>query len=178
VWAVATSCWNHTCSVSASSSLGRREVSPAFQRTGRRSQLLLHHLPKKRKNVYLPSLMMKVPNHLYVLGDTYTCHSYCCYAYYFMRIDCTLFTYDTYMCRLRLINDSVLSSLKMEGIRLFFIVFCLLLLSNGFNVDIGHTCNTMRVYHDTIMTCATADRFCSLVSNPPSTTRAPTHVLT
>jgi hypothetical protein len=26
-------------------------------------------------NVYLPSLMMKVPNHLYVLGDTYTCHT-------------------------------------------------------------------------------------------------------
>jgi hypothetical protein len=26
---------------------------------------------KKKVNVYLPSLMMKVPNHLYVLGDTY-----------------------------------------------------------------------------------------------------------
>jgi hypothetical protein len=26
-------------------------------------------------NVYLPSLMMKVPKHLYVLGDTYTCHT-------------------------------------------------------------------------------------------------------
>jgi hypothetical protein len=26
-------------------------------------------------NVYLPSLMMKVPDHLYVLGDTYTCHT-------------------------------------------------------------------------------------------------------
>ena len=25
-------------------------------------------------NVYLPSLVMKVPDHLYVLGDTYTCH--------------------------------------------------------------------------------------------------------
>jgi hypothetical protein len=34
-------------------------------------------------NVHLPSLMMKVPNHLYVLGDTYTCHTYCCYAYHF-----------------------------------------------------------------------------------------------
>jgi hypothetical protein len=29
----------------------------------------------KKVNVYLPSLMMKVPNHLYVLGDTYTCHT-------------------------------------------------------------------------------------------------------
>jgi hypothetical protein len=30
---------------------------------------------EKKVNVYLPSLMMKVPNHLYVLGDTYTCHT-------------------------------------------------------------------------------------------------------
>jgi hypothetical protein len=29
----------------------------------------------KKVNVYLPSLMMKVPDHLYVLGDTYTCHT-------------------------------------------------------------------------------------------------------
>jgi hypothetical protein len=28
----------------------------------------------KKVNVYLPSLMMKVPDHLYVLDDTYTCH--------------------------------------------------------------------------------------------------------
>jgi hypothetical protein len=38
----------------------------------------------------------------------------------FTRIGCTLFTCDMYMCRLRLINDPVLSSLKMEGIRLLF----------------------------------------------------------
>jgi hypothetical protein len=25
-------------------------------------------------NVYLPSLLVKVPDHLYVLGNTYTCH--------------------------------------------------------------------------------------------------------
>jgi hypothetical protein len=31
--------------------------------------------PAIKVNVYLPSLMMKVPNHLYVLGDTYTCHT-------------------------------------------------------------------------------------------------------
>jgi hypothetical protein len=30
---------------------------------------------KKKVNVYLPSLMMNVSNHLYVLGDTYTCHT-------------------------------------------------------------------------------------------------------
>jgi hypothetical protein len=30
-------------------------------------------------------------------------------------------TCDMYMCRLRYINDSVLSSLKMEGIRFFFL---------------------------------------------------------
>jgi hypothetical protein len=38
----------------------------------------------------------------------------------FTRIGCTLFTCDMYMCRLRHINDPVLSSLKMEGIRLLF----------------------------------------------------------
>jgi hypothetical protein len=25
-------------------------------------------------NLYLPSVVMKVPDHVYVLGDTYTCH--------------------------------------------------------------------------------------------------------
>jgi hypothetical protein len=37
----------------------------------------------------------------------------------FTRISRTLFTCDMYMCRLRHINDPVLSSLKMEGIRFF-----------------------------------------------------------
>jgi hypothetical protein len=40
----------------------------------------------------------------------------------FTRICCTLFTCDMYMCRLRHINDSVLSSLKMEGIRLLYVI--------------------------------------------------------
>jgi hypothetical protein len=42
----------------------------------------------------------------------------------FTRIGCTLFTCDMYryMCRLRHINNSILSSLKVEGIRLFFLV--------------------------------------------------------
>jgi hypothetical protein len=31
--------------------------------------------PPQKKTLYLPSLMMKVPNHLYVLGDTYTFHT-------------------------------------------------------------------------------------------------------
>jgi hypothetical protein len=39
----------------------------------------------------------------------------------FTRISCTLFTCDMYMCRERHINDPVLSSLKMEGIRLLFL---------------------------------------------------------
>jgi hypothetical protein len=33
------------------------------------------HYIWKKVNVYLQSLMMKVPDHLYVLGDTYTCHT-------------------------------------------------------------------------------------------------------
>jgi hypothetical protein len=40
----------------------------------------------------------------------------------FTHIGCTLFTCDMYMCRLRHINDSVLSSLKMKGTRLIFIL--------------------------------------------------------
>jgi hypothetical protein len=34
---------------------------------------------------------------------------------------CSINTCDMYMCRLRHINDPVLSSLKMEGIRFLFI---------------------------------------------------------
>jgi hypothetical protein len=41
----------------------------------------------------------------------------------FTRISCTLFTCDMYMCRLSHINDPVLSSLKMEGIRLLFSLY-------------------------------------------------------
>jgi hypothetical protein len=49
----------------------------------------------------------------------------CCIAamrIIFTRISCTLFTCDMYMCRLRHINDLVLSSLKMEGIHLLFFI--------------------------------------------------------
>jgi hypothetical protein len=42
----------------------------------------------------------------------------------FTRIGCNLFTCDKYMSDLRHIHDPVLSSLKMEGIRLFFIFLC------------------------------------------------------
>jgi hypothetical protein len=38
-------------------------------------------------------------------------------------IGCTLLTCDMYMCRLRHINDSVLSSLKMEGMAIFCLLF-------------------------------------------------------
>jgi hypothetical protein len=41
----------------------------------------------------------------------------------FTRIGCTLLTCDMYMSDLRHIHDPVLSSLKMEGIRLLF--FCI-----------------------------------------------------
>jgi hypothetical protein len=39
----------------------------------------------------------------------------------FTRIDCTLLTCDMYMSDLRHIHDPVLSSFKMEGIRLIFL---------------------------------------------------------
>jgi hypothetical protein len=50
---------------------------------GRISPPNVLHTYQEKVNVYLPSLMMKVPNHLHVLGDTYACHTYCCYAYHF-----------------------------------------------------------------------------------------------
>jgi hypothetical protein len=40
----------------------------------------------------------------------------------FTRIGCTLLTCDMYMSDLRHIHEPVLSSLKMEGIRFFFIM--------------------------------------------------------
>jgi hypothetical protein len=41
---------------------------------------------------------------------------------FFTRIGCTSLTCDMYMCSLRLIHDPVLVSLKMEGIRLIYLV--------------------------------------------------------
>jgi hypothetical protein len=78
--------------------------------------------------------MIEVPGHWYVLGDTYTCHRYFCYAYHFFtHIGCTLLTCDMYMCRLRHIHDPVFLSLKMEGIRLLFsyILFCFISISRS-----------------------------------------------
>jgi hypothetical protein len=46
-----------------------------MQRKQHTEFLNVEWLPTLEKYVYLPSLMMKVPNHLYVLGDTYTCHT-------------------------------------------------------------------------------------------------------
>jgi hypothetical protein len=36
-----------------------------------------------KKKIYLPSLRMKVPEHVYVLGHSYICYTYSCYAYHF-----------------------------------------------------------------------------------------------
>jgi hypothetical protein len=38
---------------------------------------------KKKVNVYLSSLMMKLPYHVYALDHSYTCYTYSCYAYNF-----------------------------------------------------------------------------------------------
>jgi hypothetical protein len=59
----------------------------------------------------------------------------------FTRVSCTLFTCDMYMCRLRHINDPVLSSLKMDGI-------CLLFHSNRYSVQLyrcWYSCSNMPV---------------------------------
>jgi hypothetical protein len=67
-----------------------------------------------------------------------------------------------YMSHVNKVQPIRVKMLRIAAIR---VNFCLLLLSNDINVGIGHTCNTMRVYHDTI-TWATADSFCSLFPTP------------
>jgi hypothetical protein len=82
-----------------------------------------------KKNVYLPSLMMKVPNHLYVSNLTF--HS------------------------------------------VLFSVFSIPLLFNGIDACIGHTCNTTRVQHDTVIPCASSySVYYYISSHTPSATRA------
>jgi hypothetical protein len=39
------------------------------------SPQVTEELQSKEANVYLPSLRMKVPDHVYVLGHSYTCHT-------------------------------------------------------------------------------------------------------
>jgi hypothetical protein len=68
-----------------------------------------------------------------------------------------------YMSHVNKVQPISVKMIRKAAIR---VNFCLLLLSNGINVGIGHTCNTMRVYHDSIITCATADSFSSLFPYP------------
>jgi hypothetical protein len=67
---------------------------------------------KMKIHVYLTSLMMKVPDHLYVLGDTYTCHTYCRYTYHFYAYWLYfIYVWHVYtMCGLGHIHDPVLLS--------------------------------------------------------------------
>jgi hypothetical protein len=83
---------------------------------------LVEERKKKKVNVYLPSLMMKstesficLKRHIYMSHVNKVqriCVKMICIAA--IHVTCI-------MCRLRHINDSVLSLLKKEGIRLFFI---------------------------------------------------------
>jgi hypothetical protein len=85
------------------------------------------------KNKRIPSIFSDESN------ESFTClrrHIYMSHII-FMRIGFTLLTCDMYMCRLRHINDLVLTSLMMEGIRL--------LLLTGIDACIDHTCNTARL---------------------------------
>jgi hypothetical protein len=62
--------------------------------------------------------MIKVPDHVYVLGYTYTCHTLKNITDTHNNNTC-----DMYMSSLRPIHDPVLSSLKMKGIRFLFLSF-------------------------------------------------------
>jgi hypothetical protein len=53
---------------------GQQFVKVTFLNISITDNVRITNKPEK-VNVYLPSLMMKVPDHLYVLGDTYTCHT-------------------------------------------------------------------------------------------------------
>jgi hypothetical protein len=127
-------------------SAGERPQTYALDRAATGTDIY-NYIPKKKVNIYLPSLMIELPDHVYVLGDTYTCHAFCCYAYFFTRIGCTLLTCDMYMCRLRHIHDPILLSLKMEGIRLLFNMslydlFYVLYINCSSSGGISDTCST------------------------------------
>jgi hypothetical protein len=53
---------------------------PACHQKGAGDFRNLRRMEKEIKRIF-SSLIMKVPDHVYVLGYTYTCHTYCCYAY-------------------------------------------------------------------------------------------------
>jgi hypothetical protein len=101
--------------------------------------------------------MMKVPNHLYVLGDTYTCHTYCWHAYHFYAY----WLYFIYVWQVYVSPKTYkwfgTFIIKMEGIRLLF---------NGINACIGHICNTTRVQHDTVIPCASSYSVYYYLSSP------------
>jgi hypothetical protein len=73
----------------------------------------------------MTSLYTPAIRHIHVNNKRYTMRRMVL-QYRVTRIGCTLFRCDMYMCRLRHINDLILSSLKMEGIRLLFPLFFLL----------------------------------------------------
>jgi hypothetical protein len=52
----------------------KRRYGGAYEKEDDELYDLIVVQPNKNNYVYLPSLVMKVPDHLYVLGDTYTCH--------------------------------------------------------------------------------------------------------
>jgi hypothetical protein len=66
-----------------------------------------------------------------------------CLAYRLYFLTC-----DMYKSGLRHIHDPVHLSLKMKGIRLPFVAFCILSLFNGIDVGIGHTCKAARLKRD------------------------------
>jgi hypothetical protein len=68
-----------------------------------------------------------------------------------------------YMLHVNKVQPIRIKIIRKAAIR---VNFCLLSLFNGINVGIGRTCNTMRVYHDTIITCVTTDSFCLLFPYP------------
>jgi hypothetical protein len=59
-----------------------------------------------------------------------------------------------------------------------FRVFSIPLLFNSIDACIGHTCNTTRVQHDTVIPCASSYSLYYYLSSPiPSATRATTHTI-
>jgi hypothetical protein len=74
---------------------------------------------EKVKNVYLPSLMMKVPDHLCLRRHIYMSHVNKVQPVR-IKMKCIAAIRVTCICVAQDINDPVLSSLKMEGIHFFY----------------------------------------------------------
>jgi hypothetical protein len=118
------------------------------------------------KKIYkkLPSLMMKVADHVYVLGDTYTCHTLTSFFAFQLilipkmsKLVVAVATYVPICTVYRILPSFAFHPIVVQKMWRFAVAFanyvsiCIVysihhfLLYNGIDACIGHTCNTARL---------------------------------